>query len=70
MDRAPFNGLSMATDLTKRTTCAKCGEARCEHTDAEWRGEPQPDGPANAVENSGAVPHRAGLYSETAEATR
>jgi hypothetical protein len=67
MDRAPFNRLNMATDLTKRTTCAKCGKVQCSHSDSEWKGEPHPDGLANAVETSGAVQHRSGLYSDGRE---
>ena len=43
MDRAPFNRLSMATDLTKDGVCAKCGEALCEHSDIEWLGTRDPE---------------------------
>lgn len=71
MDRAPFNRLSMASDLTKRSVCAKCGETRCEHTDADWLGEPDSD-PAAPVANSRAAAKvdRAGLSQPTPPETR
>lgn len=62
MDRAPFNRLNMATDLTKDGVCAKCGESNCEHNDREWLGEPDSD-PAAPVATSRAAVEvgRAGL---------
>lgn len=62
MDRAPFNRLNMATDLTKRSVCAACGLALCDCTDAQWLGEPDSD-PAAPVATSRAAVEvgRAGL---------
>lgn len=57
MDRTLFNRMNSAT------TCAKCRQACCEHTDAEWLGRPD-SGPAAPAATSRAVQHRAGLYSE------
>lgn len=64
MKRATFNRLNMATDLTKRTVCAKCGKPICGHPDPVYSGIIPEIDPAAPVDTSHAVQHRAGLYSD------